>query len=355
MWLCGQEATCQEAWNAMQEFSEIMGLSLNEEKTGSALIVTDKANARDLPSSLPQGKVKWGFLVLDANAGRWVIDRAQVDEHIEELRRQLGACRSVMAWVEAWNSYVSRFFCPNFGQPANCFGRQHNDMIIETFEHIQRNLFADAGTANVTDRLRGMLKKRFGTDDSVPDGFFYFPAELGGLGLRNPLINAFATYKKSFRNSGERIDRAFEEEQEEYDRLKEAWDSGEHKQPQRVKYSALPNEDSGTETEAEQAFMSFDEFTRYREEVSSHLHQAYTNLLECPPEESTALSSDLLTGVMGLQRVVPDTPYWRWIASLYASDIQRRFGGYGLQLGGRDLLPVGLVGVLKSEKVRWEG
>ncbi|KAF2646461.1 hypothetical protein P280DRAFT_464681 [Massarina eburnea CBS 473.64] len=364
LWIWGQEATCQQAWDAMQEFTAIMGLQLKEEKTGSALIVANKANARDLPATLPRGQIKWGFLTLDADAGRWVIDRSQVDEHISELRRQLEACRSVMAWVQAWNSYVSRFFATNFGQPANCFGRQHNDMIIDTFAYIQRSLFVDTGTANATDHLRGMLKDRFGTDDSVPDGFFYFPVEFGGLGLRNPLIDAFATYKKSLKSSSERIDRAFEEEQEEYEKLKESWDNGDTKPSiqsraayKRMKSSVFPKEDSATDTEADEAFMTLDEFTSYREDVSAHLHRAYTNLLEAPTEEYVAASSDFLSAIRNNSSTAVDldTPYWRWVFSLYAGDMKQKFGGHGLQLGERDMLPVGLVDVLKSEKVRWEG
>ncbi|KAF2269164.1 hypothetical protein CC78DRAFT_575267 [Lojkania enalia] len=349
LWFFGQESTCIKAWHAIQEFSSTMGLQLNKEKTGAALVVANKDKSRPIPPALPKGTIKWGFLYLDAEAGRWVIDRAQVDEHIEELRRQLGACRSVMAWVQAWNSYVSRFFSTNFGQPANCFGRKHNEMIIDTFEHIQRSLFADAGSANVTDYLRGMLKKRFDIDNSIPDGFFYFPIELGGLGLRNPFISVFATYKKSFRDPGERIDRAFEDEQEEYERLKESWDSGDHK-PKRLKYSPLAKEGDGTESEADEPFMSFEEYTRYREEVSMHLRNAYTNLLECPPEERVDTTIELNSALRS--RGLESSPYWIWIYNLYAGDMKQRFGG--LQLGERDLLPVGLVDVLKSEKVRWE-
>jgi hypothetical protein len=351
LWFWGQEATCQKAWDAMQEFSTVMGMEFNKEKTGSALVVSDKSKARSLPSTLPQGQIKWGFLSLDSEAGQWKIDPSAVDEHIEELRRQLGACHSVMAWIQAWNSYVSRFFCTNFGQPANCFGRQHNDMIITAFEHIQRSLFADAGTANVTDYLRNMLKGRFDTDETVPDGFFYFPVELGGLGLRNPLINAFATYKRSFRNAGDRIQRAFEEEQEEYERLKESWNSGERK---RRHNATLPKNDFGTETEAAgDAFMTFDEFTRYREETSDQLYIAYKDLLESSREELINVSADLSRGLS--EHDLENSPYWRWICNLYAGDMKQRFGGQGLQLGERDLLPVGLVNVLKSEKVRWEG
>lgn len=350
LWFWGQESTCIQAWNAILEFSKVMGLQLNEDKTGAALIVADEAASRSLPAALPKGPIKWGFLNLNPSSGRWVIDRAQVDEHVEELRRQLAACQSVMAWVQAWNSYVSRFFSTHFGQPANCFGRQHNDMIIKTYEHIQRSLFKDAGTANVTEYLRGMLKERFGTDDSVPDGFFYFPYELGGLGLRNPLINAFATYRKSFRDSAERIDRAFEMEKADYDSFKERWESGENR-PKRMKFSHPPKDETGTDTEADDPFMSFEEYTRYREETSVHLRNAYVNLQECPPEEKV----ETLPAIRDMlrERSLEESPYWLWIYDLYAGDMNRRFGG--LQLGERDLLPVGLVDVLRSERVRWEG
>ena len=350
LWFWGQESTCIQAWNAMQEFSNVMGLQLNEEKTGAALIVADSSKTRSLSALLPTGPIKWGFLKLDESSGRWIIDRAQVDEHIEELRRQLGACRSIMAWVQAWNSYMSRFFSTNFGRPANCFGRQHNDMIIETYEHIQRSLFEGTDTTNVTEYLRMKLKEKFDIDDSVPDGFFYFPFETGGLGLQNPLINAFATYRKSFRDPGERIDRASELEQADYDSLKESWDSGTHR-PKHTKYSPLPEDESGTDAEGDVPFMSFEEFTRYREETSTHLQDAYSNLQDCPPEEQVETLPAVRAALQ--ERSLEETPYWLWIYNLYGGDISKRFGG--LQLGERDLLPVGLVDVLKSEKVRWEG
>jgi hypothetical protein len=363
LWFWGQESTCVQAWTAIREFADVMGLELNKEKTGSALVVADKANARALSQALPEGQIKWGFLVLDAEKGQWVIDRAQVDEHIDELRRQLGACRSVMAWVQAWNSYLTRFFSTHFGKPANCFGRQHNDMIIETFEHIQRKLFTEAGTANVTDYLRSVLKERFGTSGNVPDAFFYFPIELGGLGLRNPFISLFATYKKSFRDPGERIERAFEDELEEYEQLKGRWDKGESRTATQPgtwtdPTSSRPGPDMKMDASdsPDEPFLSWDEYTRYREEVSSHLFRAYSNLMEAPPEERVETSRELRAELNRLKLAKLEiSSYWVWIISLYSGDMKQRFGGHGVQLGERDLLPVGLVDVLRGEKVRWEG
>ncbi|CAI6341043.1 unnamed protein product [Periconia digitata] len=348
LWVWGQETTCVEAWDAIRLFTHIMGLNLNEEKTGAALVLS-RAEKRDVHPSLPQGKIKWGFLYLDAAAGRWVIDRAQVDEHIEELRRQLSACRSVMAWVQAWNSYVSRFFRANFADPANCFGPKHNEMIIATFKHIQKRLFTEMGATNVTDHLRSLLKQRFDTDDFVPDGFFYFPVQLGGLGVRNPFIDAFATSKKSFRNGEDQIERAYELEHERYKQLEELWKEGKLGQNQ-ITRKNLPKDASNIENEP---FMSFEEYIRYPEETSSYVALAYERLMRSPEEEIIEASAEMLTAIRNLG--LTDTTYWRWIHNLYVGDMKQRFGDQGLQLGERDLLPLGLVDMLKSEKVRWEG
>jgi len=349
LWFWGQESTCVQGWNALQEFSDVMGLALNEEKTGAALVVANQVEARPLPPTLPQGNIKWGFLNLDSAAGRWVVDHTKIDEHIEELRRQLGACRSVMAWIQAWNTYVNRFFCTNLGQPANCFARQHNDLIIATFQHIQQKLFAETETANVTDHLRSMLKDRFSTDETIPDGFFYFPEQLGGLGLRNPLVTAFATYKSSPRQAGEAIDHAFDEEKEAYDRFKESWEAGD--------CQSFRGTRASPPISAEEPFMSFEEFVRYREEVSAPLMDAYKTLLQTPEDVAVDTSRALACALSEHELdASPETGlYWKWICNLYEGDIKKRFGGDGVQLGDRSSLPVGLLEVLKSEKVRWEG
>jgi hypothetical protein len=348
LWFWGQESTSVKAWKAIQEFTDIMGLQLNEEKTGASLIVNDEIKSRALSPALPEGKIHWGFLQLDASSGRWKVDRALVDEHIAELKRQLDACHSVMAWVQAWNSYVGRFFNTNLAEPANCFGRQHNDMIIATFSHIQRTLFADSDTENLTEYLRGVLKERFNVVDTIPDGFLYFPVELGGLGLTNPFVDAIATYKRSLRKPGERIERAFEEEQEAYKHAKERWDMGDvdrHK-----------NAGFGAAATADEPFMSFEEYTKFREDRSEPLSKAYKELLDCPLDERLESNLEMLKALRESAAAARETsPYWLWIFNLYAGDLKLRFGGQGLQLGDRDMLPVGLVQVLQSEKVRWEG
>jgi hypothetical protein len=355
LWFWGQESIGIQAWEAVKEFTSVMDLEINEEKTGASLVITDTTKARELSPKLPGGKIRWGFLYLDGPSSRWKIDRAQVDEHVIELKRQLDACHSVMAWVQAWNSYAGRFFRTNFAEPANCFGRQHNDMIIQTLGHIQSSLFAGSGVKNVTEHLRGVIRGRFGIDGAVPDGFFYFPLELGGLGLQNPFINAYGTYQNSLRDPGRRIERAFEEEREAYDAAKELWDKGDT--PRSKRYRAGDGEPgSDASAKATEAFMSFEEYSAFREETSGPLCSAYIDLLQTPLEDRVQMTSEMTSALrMSGASALEDNPYWLWIFTLYAGDLKQRFGGQGLQLGDRDLLPLGLVEVLKSEKVRWEG
>lgn len=53
---------------------------------------------------------------------------------------------------------------------------------------IRRSTKSFFGDESVTDHLRNIIAKNLGVHD-VPDAFFFFPEELGGLGLRNPFIN----------------------------------------------------------------------------------------------------------------------------------------------------------------------
>ena len=337
----------------MVEFSKVMGLELNEERTGTVQ-VSIRNPGKKLSSSLPVGPVRWGFLKLDAESGRWLIDQTEVEQHIAELKRQLAACRSVFAWVQAYNSYVDRFFSTNFGQPARCFGKEHVQMQIETFEHIQRKLFGSdkGGDANVTDYLREVIKERFGVTD-LPDGFFYLPIELGGLELRSPFIPLFMQVRQCIAPRS-RIDRAFEKEEEEYDQLREKYESGEYN-PHLTPKAYIPHLD--------EPFMSLEEFTNFMEETSRHLHDTYEELMEQSPQDSVEFTTDSGSALQTLPVAITFEgdftrswhtmkPYWKWVLELYAADMLKRFGG--LAMGEQGLLPIKLVSTLRSEKVRWQ-
>ncbi|KAI9757716.1 MAG: hypothetical protein M4579_003341 [Chaenotheca gracillima] len=359
IWFWGQEEKCVVAWRTMTKFAQLMGISFNEEKTGTIRIVKKGLKEqRPLAKSLPTtGDIRWGFLRLDSASGRFLIDPEQVDKHIEEIKRQLSACNSVLAFVQAWNSYVDKFLITNFGQTANSFGEAHVDMVIETLQRIQRGLFADnAGKTSdggVIQHLKTMLQNRFGVTN-VPDGFFYFPVELGGLDLRNPFIGLFALKGKVHKDPGQRIRNCFKSERTVYARLKEKFDQG-----------SPPRQNVNVDIEDRDVFMSFEEYTRYREQTSGMFLSAYQDLCMVPTEGDVESTAEAITALKQLQWAGDRNksgfnsnwshmkPYWKWILQLYGPVMIQTFGG--LTIVEKGLLPMGMVNMLRGGKVRWQG
>lgn len=110
VWFWGQEDSCLAAWQAVTSFAKCMGMQMNEKKTGSFSVANVPTKNMTPLAGLPTGPVRWGFLQFDSSQSRWTIDMDCINEHITELRHQLDACRSIACWIQAWNSYVSRFF-----------------------------------------------------------------------------------------------------------------------------------------------------------------------------------------------------------------------------------------------------
>ncbi|KAF2416399.1 hypothetical protein EJ08DRAFT_673759 [Tothia fuscella] len=339
----GQESVCIRAWKALLDFSQVMGLELNEKKTGSVQVFEDQPVARPLAEGLPAGDITWGFLRLDPSECRWLVDESKIKEHVAELHRQLKTCRSVFAWIQAWNSYVCRFLATNMGRPAACFGVEHVEMVTRAFADIQRTLFQEllAGEedcSSVNEFLRRQIKARFGVDN-VPDGFLFFPTRLGGLGVRNPLIplNAVRDIQVKKTLPEDEIRRAFEEDEEEYEAAKKRFEQGD------TRLASYPPDQVSDSAEQ---FLSLAEFTSFREETSTNLGSAFNALLQPTVMhnlegwgDSAPFADFTYSGQeMGKLR----DPYWTWI-----------FGG--IEIGKKGMLPLGLVDELESERPRWSG
>lgn len=336
IWFWGREKTCEIGWNAICEFSDLMGLQLNAEKTGTVLITRKDEQPREPSKIFPVGDVRWGFLKLDGATGRFLIDQALVDEHIVELRRQLDACRSVFDWIQAFNVYGARFFTTNFGRPANCYGRAHVDMMLETFEKIQRKLFVDVPGGSVTNAVKKMLVERFDAHD-IPEGYLYFPMNMGGLDLRNPFIGLYQIRDHLAANPDEFMDTFFEEEEAAYRRDKERFESGLVNSSNKIK---------------DENFISLEEYTRYREQTSSELGRAFRKLMEAPYEDGANMTKDI-AGVIEEEQWAKMKPYQQWVLGLYASEMIAKFGG--LNVVEKGLLPTGMVSMFRKSRFQWAG
>ncbi|KIW42895.1 uncharacterized protein PV06_06399 [Exophiala oligosperma] len=371
-WFWGSEDLCVRGWETMTEFASIMGVKFNDDKTGSVVFPHDQAElgsdylssdedeirSADKVQRLPAGEVRWGFLRLDGKSARFVIDQDLVSDHITELKLQLAHCKSIFSWVQAYNAYLARFFNNNFGKPSYAFGRQHVDDMIDTFARVQASLFPEE---NVSHYLSRIAQERFKTGD-IPDGVWYWPARMGGLELRNPMVRLYGMRETLRRTPGKIMATSLEEEELLYETTKAQF---EQKTSLELRHACMA---AGLNPATlDEHFMTKAEFLKYREECSKPLGDAYKTLLSSPEQfeiQATAemiswlrdlpISSRSSKATSGITRYFGKMdPYWKWVLAVYGSDIVKKYGS--LQIVNEKQVPLGVVSLMQSGKVRWQG
>jgi hypothetical protein len=256
----------------------------------------------------------------------------------------------------AWNSYAATFFSANFGKAANCFGRDHIDTMLATHRHIQESVF-DGG--NVVQHLNQMIKDRFGVSD-LPDGFLFFPVELGGLDLKSPFVGLLQIRDSVKANPYDLLDEYEEKEKDDYADAKRRFDKGE------LGPSRGNTEQPDFRPDDADVFFSFEEFTQYREAFASmgkaNLHNVYLELLKRPSEQPVDPSNQVQQALQELRQSnlrgiswnwYSMNAYWKWIAQMYGPDMIARFGGFNIVDPG--WLPIGMVSQFRQRRTKWQG
>ena len=366
-------AACIEAWSKISNFMKSVGLTLNEKRTGSAYMVQKKGQSDgfssvDIGNKLPHGQIRWGMLLLNPNTGRFEIDQAMVDKHIDEMARQLEDKKdSIFAWIQGWNTYATTFFTTNFGKPANCFGRRHVDMMLATHERIQRQIFSSSSSVrnldasnehgSVVEFLRQCIEERFGITD-VPDGYFFFPSELGGLDVRSPFIGLISKRESTYESPEKEIDKFLTSEKDGYLAAKKRFEDGD------IDDSRFDDSDRDFKPDKPDTFFSFEEYSRYREVLDDNLRHVYQQLLHVPAEHNLEPDNhgDVMTALNALANQqnlggisanwYTMAPYWKWVSQLYGPEMVRRFGGFRIVDPG--LLPTGMVSLLRNARLDWQ-
>jgi hypothetical protein len=354
-------ARCVTAWKAVTQFTDVMGVYLNKAKTGAVRIGRESTKPLKLDPSLPVGQVRWGFLYLD-QSGRFEIDQSAIDSHIEELRRQLQDKKCVFSWIQAWNTYAATFFTNNFGKSANCFGRDHVDNMLATHQRVHKALFATEGgenTGSVIQYLKTILDQRFGVKN-VPDGFLFFPVELGGLDLRSPFVPLMQIREAVLASPSALLDKFEDTEADAYRTAKLRFEKGEISDQ---RYAV--NEPDWAPKRDKDVFMPFEEYVRYREEFDyehpGQLLNVFNQLLQRPTEQPidpTANVENALRDLSGQRNLNGILSYWhsmqpyhKWISQMYGPEMIDRFGGFAIIEPG--LLPTGMVSLFRGKRVGW--
>ncbi|XXG95707.1 hypothetical protein Hte_001977 [Hypoxylon texense] len=369
-------STAVTAWKSVTEFVKATGTCINYSKTGTMRISRDPGVSLEIDGSLPQGSIRWGFLKLSPQTGKFEIDQEMVEKHIVDLRKQLHDKRkSVISFVQAWNTYAATFFTSNFGQAANCFGQDHVAQMLKTHERIQREVFSPTSSlassggsqkpaTNIVDYLKNLMQERFGISD-IPDAYLFFPVELGGLDLKSPFISILQVHDTVLQDPSKAMEAFFEAEKESYNARKISFERGsvQHASGFDTRWKPEAKEDWDK-------FMSFSEYVLYREDVSygfrNELYDVYKELLRIPAEDGVKVgSARVMNGINALSQLQSVTlrgitgnwhlmePYWKWIAELYGPEVIDRFGGMNIVEPG--LLPMGMVSIFRDKRVKWQG
>lgn len=106
--------------------------------------------------------------------------------------------------------------------------------------------------------------------------------------------------------------------------------------------------------------MPFNEYIRYREITDGSLLNTYNELLKTPAEHDVRPSQAVMQALDQLKKITPELAWnWfqlgsdqKWIIQLYSSSVLERFGG--LNLVDRNLLPMGVMTMLRARKVVWQ-
>ncbi|KAF4959568.1 hypothetical protein FGADI_1635 [Fusarium gaditjirri] len=360
-----------KAWDTVDEFTIVTGVNVNPTKTGTVRISKDSNAALPIDDSLPEGEIRWGFLRLSPKSGRFEIDQKMVDSHINELHKQLVDKRkSILGFIQAWNTYAATFFTSNFGKAANCFGREHVDNMLSTHKKIETQVFAklsDGQVTGVVEFLKQEISQRFGIKN-IPDGYLYFPMELGGLDLQSPFISLMQIHDGVFKDPSQPMIDFEEDERHAYEGYKSKFLGG---RTRHERY-ALDEPDWEPESQYEKdTFFSFEEFTRYREAfffenftASNRLHRIFRTLMKRPTESKVetddgkiSAAMEQLRGESNLQGITGwwnnMDAYWTWVATFYGHEVVEKFGR--LNIVNTELLPIAMVTFFRDKRVTWQG
>ncbi|TYZ60948.1 hypothetical protein PybrP1_008689 [[Pythium] brassicae (nom. inval.)] len=210
IWLFdADERKVARAWREMWRVAEVLGLQFNADKSGSLRVdfeSTGVAAAPAVPSTsttelsgdaLPSRPITWGLLVLQAN-GTVEIAAEQVAAFAAEMADRLDAAGSVLAWVNVYNKYMG-FFQRNLGNASPVFGLAFVDATLATLRDIHARVFPQAQgdalaclSAKLAANHPALAAERGGASWLLPAAWAHWPMELGGLGLVNPFLAAWA-------------------------------------------------------------------------------------------------------------------------------------------------------------------
>ncbi|KAI9333879.1 hypothetical protein BDR26DRAFT_937300 [Obelidium mucronatum] len=367
--------------------------------TSKHKIATGLATVIPGPAPLPQSPCEWGFLILSSDGHFHVNMEGKLGYYAESMRKKLANSSSVLVWVNVFNRFL-RFFVRNFGNISPIFGLKHIDETMAGLKFVYEVAFkgllkSDGNGEEEEDEfpnpiavVEGMIKERFPalSKEKIPDAWFHWPITAGGLGIENPFINLMACkiqverkttsiYSSDIRGeSGIPMEETYfylleNADVRLFDHEKQAWNS---KESARVKenansktpYVAVPFAEYGEWCDEYRERRTGSRWgARFRALVDA------SDLEPAEPELTPELNDMVYKFINRGKQLVGECsysddgnsedgnerglrPYWRWVLCFYGPALMEAFGS--LEFMNTELIPMGMIGSLKSQGVPWD-
>ena len=336
----------------MNEYTQITGLKLNEEKCGSIQLqpsmVTSEMNDVSASVLLPRKDVSWGLLTLQSS-GRFIINQKALISFLDEMKVRLTNASTILEWINLYNQYVSHFM-RNFGKCANILGTYHTEQMIKTFQFLHHYVFPETN-GNALTTLTNRIVEQFPSclSDGICEAWFYWPLTQGGLGLKNIYLTLYSVHNWLLSEKIGTFTHLPAEDAERYADIVEKYEySKKHHQDDFLKKFL---HDDGT-------LITFVKYIQGRESHLSHWKRVYTKMLAVaqllPPAVTNNFANQIDIVRKGIRKVssnIDDDNYIEWLVCYYGGQIESTFNQ--LDFLDSDILPIGLITLMKTTKIDW--
>ncbi|XP_021956016.1 uncharacterized protein LOC110852291 isoform X2 [Folsomia candida] len=361
--------TITSAWTTILTFGEMIGLKVNEARSGSVSVFSGEqfvekfgpieTSTTDTPTAslpkmvagpapLPQKSIHWGYLQLGSN-GVWHIDTAAVAKFLTEMKTLLDKADCVLEWINIFNKYFT-FFIRNFGKSAVASGKQHLDQIVTALNQIYAGLGGSGRDPVSLLRSKFAILGDFGGGELV-DGWVYWPLERGGLGLVNPFIAVMAlreTFAEAEKGAPLDLDfsRLPQEDRMKWEELKKQWEQNYGPvQPVGGQMFGVPHR-----PHPPQKLPTWEEYVASRETDLAHWYYRYLHLLERPGPKYPPVSDTYHTLGQEVRGDELERNYFMWLYSYYEPQLRGHFGS--VTFINAKLLPMSMIATIQKSKVR---
>lgn len=175
------ESAAKKSWELLNQYCQICGLKINDQKKGGVLIGKQNSDFIDQFGQWPQ----WSFLEFNPE-GQWQIKDSAVQQYTQNLVQHLALKDSIFSLVATYNAHLN--YLIRGLAPGSAWGSRHLQAISQCLANVHQHLFGNK--QGIFDLLKKRIVAKFPAMTKaiarLPDAWFHWSVTAGGLTLIDP-------------------------------------------------------------------------------------------------------------------------------------------------------------------------